>query len=74
MKQPGYISGETMVNADNRSTIMVISNWDSIKDWKAWRKLKWRVDLEKKIEPLLNEPATATIWRHLSYRKNIGEG
>ena len=73
MKRPGYISGETMVNADDRSNIIVISNWDSLKDWKAWQRLKWRAEIEKKIEPLLLETPTITIWRHLSYRKNIGE-
>lgn len=74
MKRPGYISGETMVNANDRSNIMVISNWDSLKDWKAWQKLKWQTDLERKIESLLLEPPIVTIWRHLSYRKNVGEG
>jgi len=73
MNQAGYISGETLVNADDRSNIVVISNWVNLKDWRAWQKKKRRIEIELRIEPLLVEAPKVTTWRHLSYRKNIGE-
>ena len=37
MRQPGYISGETLREADNPSTFMVISTWITLEAWKAWQ-------------------------------------
>lgn len=69
MKQPGYISGETMANIEDRSAFIVIGSWDSLKDGKAWYASKPRVEIDKKIEPLLVEPPRLTICRYLSYLK-----
>ncbi|MFC2041364.1 antibiotic biosynthesis monooxygenase family protein [Chloroflexota bacterium] len=69
MKQPGYISGETLVDANNMYNIAVISTWNSIRDWKAWQKSKLRAELEQKIKALLVEPEKITVFRYLSYRQ-----
>jgi len=48
--QPGYISGETLINYDDPSENLVISTWKTLSDWNKWladpqrRKLQSRVD------------------------------
>lgn len=73
MKQPGYISGETLVDAKDKSNIIVISTWDSTGDWRAWQKSKRRAELDQKIGALLVEPPKVTVFRYLSYRKTGGQ-
>ena len=73
MKQPGYISGETLVNTDDNSDIIVISTWQNLKDWKAWEASEARAKLDKQIKPLLTEKAKVRTYRYLSYRKTNGE-
>ena len=33
LEQPGYISGETLINHDNPREILVISMWQSPENW-----------------------------------------
>ena len=37
MQQPGYISSETLRSIDDKDTVLVISMWDDMKAWKAWK-------------------------------------
>ena len=37
MDQKGYITGETLICAEAPSKVMVISQWDSLEDWQAWK-------------------------------------
>ena len=71
MKQPGYITGETLVNADDHANIIVISTWQSLKDWRAWEASETRAKIDRQIESLLVEKAKVTAYRYLSY-KNTG--
>jgi len=52
---PGYIGGETLVNTEDSSNIVVISTWRSIEDWKRWAKSETRTKLYQRIEPLLQQ-------------------
>ena len=36
MKQPGYITGETLASTENPSIMAVLSTWQSLEAWKAW--------------------------------------
>lgn len=53
--QPGYISGETLRNAENPEDCIVISTWQSAEAWKAWQSNEERKAIHKKIEALLTE-------------------
>ncbi|HJO61848.1 MAG TPA: antibiotic biosynthesis monooxygenase family protein, partial [Desulfobacterales bacterium] len=35
--QPGYICGETLVNADDKSEYVVIRTWNDLDSWRDWR-------------------------------------
>jgi len=73
MKQPGYISGETLVSTEDNSSFVVISTWQSLKDWKAWDKSEGRARLEKRIEQLLVKAPEVRVYRYLSYPKTAGQ-
>jgi heme-degrading monooxygenase HmoA len=55
MRQPGYITGETLREADNPSVFMVISTWMTLDAWKVWQTSRKRLLIEEMIDSLLIE-------------------
>jgi heme oxygenase (mycobilin-producing) len=43
--QPGYISGETLRNANDPEDYVVISTWKSVEEWKAWEANRARTEI-----------------------------
>lgn len=37
MKQPGYIASENLRSLDDKDQVVVVSMWESVEAWKAWR-------------------------------------
>ncbi len=67
VKQPSYVSGETLINTEDRSSIVVISTWQSLREWRNWRASDTRAKLEKETGAfLLKEPSIRT-YHYLSY-------
>jgi heme-degrading monooxygenase HmoA len=62
MNQPGYISGETLVNHYDHRSITVISTWQSIDDWISWEESDERSGNEAELERLLEEPTKFEIY------------
>ena len=62
MRQPGYISGETLREADNPSNFMVISTWISLEAWKAWQTSRQRLLIEEMMEPLIKESRKVRVF------------
>ena len=58
MHQPGYVSGETLVNHYDDRSITVISTWQSVDDWIRWEESDERAANEAELESLLEEPTT----------------
>jgi heme-degrading monooxygenase HmoA len=56
MKQKGYISSETLTEIDAPETILVVSMWKSIENWKAWRNSATRAEIESEFEKLSVQP------------------
>ncbi len=52
MKQPGYISGETLKCIDRPGEYLVISTWESLDDWNRWLDSVERQELEDKIDAI----------------------
>ena len=61
ISQPGYVSGEVLQNVAAKSTVIAISTWLSILDWKSWEGNPKRLEIESKIESLLTEPSKLTV-------------
>ena len=62
ISQPGYISGETLVNHYNPQHMVVISIWQSIEDWMNWQNSDERVESEAKLERFLEAPAQYEVY------------
>ena len=37
MQQPGYISSETLRSIDDEDKILVVSMWENMEAWEAWK-------------------------------------
>ena len=53
LAQPGYISGETLMNADDPEEYIVISSWTTEAFWDDWLKNEARGTLQDRIDSLL---------------------
>lgn len=63
MSQPGYISGETYKRVDHPGQSLVISTWESEKDWENWITSKERADIQGKIDNLVKTETEYEIIR-----------
>ena len=52
MRQPGYISGETLRELINPSLFKVISTWSTLKDWKTWQASPQRLLIEEMMRSM----------------------
>lgn len=53
VKQPGYVSGESLRNVENPEEYLVISTWNNVDSWKQWLSSKERQEIQAKIDELL---------------------
>jgi quinol monooxygenase YgiN len=60
--QTGYVSGETMVSADNPHKLVVLSTWISRGRWEEWQADPQRVQCSARIEPLLQSPESTEVF------------
>jgi heme-degrading monooxygenase HmoA len=70
MQQPGYISGETLVNHYDPRSITVISTWQTIEDWIRWQESDERESNEGLLEGMLEQQAKYEIYDLGSSRKS----
>lgn len=61
----GYIAGETLRSKDDPSTYIVISSWESVEDWEAWRNRPERNKIRKKLEQFLVTPEKYSIFLYV---------
>ena len=73
-KQEGYISGETLVSTDDPQEFIVISTWQSLEDWIAWRDSKKRKEIDSKIESCQLKPTTYESYVFRKYRISVQKG
>ena len=62
MNQPGYISGETLINHYDNRSITVISSWQTIEEWIEWEESDARAAVEKRFVSLLEQKADFEIY------------
>jgi heme-degrading monooxygenase HmoA len=63
-QQPGYISGETLRNVDERNEYLVISTWKSLDAWNGWMNNEIRRQVENQVDALLG---ASTVYKVYSY-------
>ena len=64
MRQPGYISGETLQSVDNSEEYIVISTWKSVGYWQQWATSQTRMKLQQQIDAALNEKTEYGIYQY----------
>jgi heme-degrading monooxygenase HmoA len=62
MRQRGYLTGETLREADNPSIFMVIGTWISLEAWKAWQTARQRLIIDEMIDCLLAAERTVRVF------------
>ena len=72
MHYPGYITGETLVSTEDKSTVVTISTWQTLEDWQAWETSETRARLYQQIEPLLVEKPKVRTYRILATEERTG--
>jgi heme-degrading monooxygenase HmoA len=61
MKQPGYITGETLINNSDPTHVLVISTWNSRETWDAWDHSEARTKITQEgMLPLLKKDYTVS--------------
>ena len=68
---PGYVGGETLVNTEDSSNIVVISTWRSLEDWERWATSETRAKLYQQIEPLLQEKPKVRTFRIMATEQTV---
>jgi heme-degrading monooxygenase HmoA len=68
---PGYIGGETLVNTEDRSHIMVLSTWQSVADWERWASSETRLKMYERIEPLLKEKPNVRVFEIMATEHTV---
>ena len=66
IKQPGYMTGEALRNEDNPEEYLVISTWNSVKEWDAWKSNKNRSAIQAQIDELLGEKTQYKVYQYLA--------
>jgi heme-degrading monooxygenase HmoA len=73
MEAQGYVTGETLIGAEDRSLVTVMLTWNSLKEWQQWEASEIRVKLYERIRPHLLEEPHVRVYRYLSYQKKPEE-
>jgi quinol monooxygenase YgiN len=63
VKQPGFISGETVLDIYNPQIFMTISTWASLAAWDSWEKNSDRLRVVNRINALLQDTPVVRLWR-----------
>lgn len=52
----GYVSGETLVAAEDKRKVLVVSHWSSRERWQEWQVDPRRQEFVRRLEELLESP------------------
>jgi heme-degrading monooxygenase HmoA len=62
LAQPGYVSGETLMNADDPEEYLVISTWTSMDHWNTWLRNPERRMVQQQIDGLLGRETLYQVY------------
>lgn len=74
MKQKGYISGETLLCAENTHKVTVLSKWESLEDWNNWKTSAKRLEIEATLGILQSKPAEYDQYVSSKYKAAAEQG
>jgi heme oxygenase (mycobilin-producing) len=62
LAQPGYVSGETLMNAEDPEEYLVISTWTDIQYWNNWLRNGERMMVQRAIDTLLGRETLYQVY------------
>jgi quinol monooxygenase YgiN len=62
MDQAGYVSGETLVSADDPQALLVIGTWQNMESWSNWRENTRRKNFEAMLEIYQESPTEYEVF------------
>ncbi len=62
LRQPGYVTAETLYRGDDPLCVLVIATWMTREHWEAWATSEERMRLADLIIPLLLEEPNITVY------------
>ena len=62
-RQPGFVSGQTVVDAFSPTIFMTISTWSSMASWQTWEADLLRTEIIDRIDAVLQRRPRARIWQ-----------
>jgi heme-degrading monooxygenase HmoA len=62
--RPGYLSSETLKRVDPPGEILVVSKWQSFFYWERWYASQERMDIQKRIDDLLESETRYEIYEY----------
>ncbi|WP_133512069.1 antibiotic biosynthesis monooxygenase family protein [Candidatus Thiosymbion oneisti] len=65
LKQPGYISGQTLQRIDDPTEWVVDSNWRSKEEWDEWFRSQERTAVQAEIDALLGRETEYAVYEYL---------
>lgn len=65
LKQPGYVSGQTLHRTDDPTECVVDSNWRSMEEWNNWFQSAERNAVQVKIDGLLGQETEYAVYEYL---------
>ena len=63
--QPGYITGQTFRCIDCPGEYLVVSTWNSEKDWNRWLNSEARMQIQGQVDDLLGEKTEYVLYEPL---------
>ena len=63
-ENPGYVGGETLLNADDPTEVLVISTWSDIHAWNKWVSSEKRAELQNQVDELLGTETQYQVYYH----------
>jgi len=63
-QQPGYISGETLHAVDDPNYYLVVSSWESLEHWDAWKANPERKKLQDEVDRHLESPTRIRVYTY----------
>lgn len=63
MSYPGYLGSENLVSVKDPSIMAIITSWDNMDCWCAWRESRIRDTIMKEAEALLEEEMRVSVYR-----------
>ena len=64
IKQPGYVSGESLKSVARPDEYLVVSTWESDNAWKTWLGSKERATIQDQIDALLGAKTEYEVYEY----------